>query len=85
MAARPVPVWEAIVSPVVRLVVAAARTSFDYSTSESGASSTPIFMNAGLIDVPSMPCSNSRVQRAASWSALSVNARRGRCLSFAAP
>ena len=54
MAARPVPVWEAIVSPVVRLVVAAARTSFR-STSDSGASSTPIFMNAGLIDVPSMP------------------------------
>ena len=83
-AAAPLPVCDAIGSPVARWVIAAARTSLA-STSERGASSTPIFMNAGLIGVPSMPRSCSPIQRAASASADSVNACAGRCLSLAAP
>ena len=83
-AAAPLPVCDAIGRPVRRLVNAAACTSF-VSIAERGAPSTPIFMNAGLIDVPSMPRSASPVHRAASCSAVSVKANAGTCLSFAAP
>ena len=83
-AARPSPVWIASVRPVARCVSAAASTSLR-SMGESGPASTPDFTNPGRIPVPSMPASNSAVQRAASCAAVSAYACFGTAMSRAAP
>ncbi len=69
-AARPSPVWIASVRPVARWVRAPASTSLR-SIAESGPASTPIFTKPGRMPVPSIPSSNSAIQRAASCAGVS--------------